>query len=196
MFLSPAHWGVLEHKDNILANFVAPPSPEPRGRAAVYQTLDGARHCFWASFFSTYFFLLKHQPFYLGLMNTHICVQFLFDVCIPLWSCDHNEGSEHLYRPPVSLCPLVIPTPVLPSLLLRWWWWWFSRFKLCPTLLWPRGLYPAGLLCPWGSPGKNTAVGCHFILQGIFLTQGSNPHLLHWQADSLLLSPWGSPLAR
>ena len=32
---------------------------------------------------------------------------------------------------------------------------------------------------PWDSPGKNTGVGCHFLLQGIFLTQGSNPHLLH-----------------
>ena len=34
----------------------------------------------------------------------------------------------------------------------------------------------------------NTGVGCHFLLQGIFLTQGSNPHLLHWQVDSLPLS--------
>ena len=33
------------------------------------------------------------------------------------------------------------------------------------------------LLCPWDSPGKNTGGGCHFLLQGIFLTQGSNPHL-------------------
>ena len=40
------------------------------------------------------------------------------------------------------------------------------------------------LLCPWDSPGKNTGVGCHFILQGIFPTQGSNLRLLcllHWQ---------------
>ena len=35
---------------------------------------------------------------------------------------------------------------------------------------------------------KNAGVGCHFFLQGIFPTQGSNPHLLHWQVDSLLLS--------
>ena len=35
-------------------------------------------------------------------------------------------------------------------------------------------------------------VGCHFLLQGIFLTQGSNPCLLHWQVDSLLLSHQGS----
>ena len=39
-------------------------------------------------------------------------------------------------------------------------------------------LLPARLLCPWDFPGKNTGVGCHFHLQGIFLTQGSNPHLL------------------
>ena len=48
--------------------------------------------------------------------------------------------------------------------------------------LWPHGLYrlyPARILCPWNSPGKNTGVGCHFLLQGIFLTQGSNPGLLH-----------------
>ena len=34
------------------------------------------------------------------------------------------------------------------------------------------------ILCPWDSPGKNTGMGCHFLLQGIFLTQGSNLHLL------------------
>ena len=32
---------------------------------------------------------------------------------------------------------------------------------------------------PWDFPGKNTAVGCHFLLQSIFPTQGSNSHLLH-----------------
>ena len=53
------------------------------------------------------------------------------------------------------------------------------------------GLQPTRFLCPWDLPGKNTKVGCHSLLQGIFLTQGSNPSLLHflpWQVDSLLLS--------
>ena len=45
----------------------------------------------------------------------------------------------------------------------------------------------------WNFPGKNTRVGCHFLLQGIFLTQGLNPHLLHWQVDSLPLHHLGSP---
>ena len=39
------------------------------------------------------------------------------------------------------------------------------------------GLQPVRLLCPWDSPGKDTAVGCHALLQGIFSTQGSNPGL-------------------
>ena len=49
-------------------------------------------------------------------------------------------------------------------------------------------------LCLWDFPGKNTAVACHFFLQGIFLTQGSNLsllHLLNWQKVSL---PLGSNL--
>ena len=48
----------------------------------------------------------------------------------------------------------------------------------CPTL-WPRGLQPARFLWPWDSPDKNTGVGCHALLQGIFPTQCSNPGLPH-----------------
>ena len=43
----------------------------------------------------------------------------------------------------------------------------------------PHRLYSARLLHPWDSPGKNSGVGCHLLLQGIFLTQGLNPGLLH-----------------
>ena len=46
----------------------------------------------------------------------------------------------------------------------------------------------ARLLYPWDFTDKNTGVGCRFLLQGIFMTQGSNPCLLHCQADSLPLS--------
>ena len=48
----------------------------------------------------------------------------------------------------------------------------------------PYRLQSARLLCQWDSPGKNTGVGCHFLLQEIFLTQEVNPHLLcllHWR---------------
>ena len=60
--------------------------------------------------------------------------------------------------------------------------------QLCLTLLWPCG--PTRLLCPWNSPGKNTGVGCHFLLQGIFLTQGLNLGLLHFRQ---ILCHQGSP---
>ena len=43
----------------------------------------------------------------------------------------------------------------------------------------PQRLWPTRLLCPWTSPGKNTGVGCHSLLRGIFPTEGWNLHLLH-----------------
>ena len=46
-------------------------------------------------------------------------------------------------------------------------------------ILWPHGLYPARLLCPWNFSGKNTGMGSLSLIQGIFPTQGSNPGLLH-----------------
>ena len=58
----------------------------------------------------------------------------------------------------------------------------------------PHGLQPTRLLCPRDSPGKSTGVGCHFLLQGIFLTQGWSLPLLHWQMNSLPLSHQGSPI--
>ena len=51
------------------------------------------------------------------------------------------------------------------------------------------------LLCPWNLQGKNTGVGCHFLLQGIFNTQGLNPLLLLspvWPVDSLATEPFPS----
>ena len=57
--------------------------------------------------------------------------------------------------------------------------------------VWSHGLLLVRLLCPWNFPGKSTGVGCHFLLQGIFPTQGLNRHLpclLHWQADSFYQS--------
>ena len=75
----------------------------------------------------------------------------------------------------------------------------YVRAKLlqsCPTLCDPMDCSPPGSSAQWDSPGKNTGVGCHALLQGIFLTQGSNPHLLcllHWQVGSLSLVPPGKP---
>ena len=58
----------------------------------------------------------------------------------------------------------------------------------------PHRRQPTRLLSPWDSLGTNTGVGCHFLLQGIFLAQGWNLRLLCllcWQAGSLPLAPLG-----
>ena len=65
----------------------------------------------------------------------------------------------------------------------------------CPALCDPMDCSPQAPLS-WDSPGKNTGAGCHALLQGLFLTQGSNLrllHLSHWQAGSLPLVPPGKP---
>ena len=66
----------------------------------------------------------------------------------------------------------------------------FSHVRLCATL------WTVARQAPLASPGKNTGVGCQFLLQGIFPTLGSNLRLLyflHWQADSLPLAQPGKP---
>ena len=50
------------------------------------------------------------------------------------------------------------------------------------------------LLCPWDFQGKSTGVGCHFLLRGIFPTQGSNPGLSHCRQTPYHLSHQGSPV--
>ena len=63
-----------------------------------------------------------------------------------------------------------------------------TLFSLCAVA--------ARLLCPWDFSGKNTGVGCYFLLQGVFPTQGSHLHLLcllHCRQVLYMLSPWGSP---
>ena len=64
--------------------------------------------------------------------------------------------------------------------------------KLYLTLLSPHRLQPTRLLFPWDFLGKNIGVDFYFLLQAIFQTQGSNPHLLNWQMGSLQLSHLGS----
>ena len=58
--------------------------------------------------------------------------------------------------------------------------WLFIMFShsVISNSLWPFGLQPTRLLCPWDSPGKNTGVVCHALLQGISPTLASNPGLL------------------
>ena len=57
----------------------------------------------------------------------------------------------------------------------------------CPTLCYP-------IVCPWSSLGRDTEVGCHSLLQGIFPTRGSNLGLLHCRQMLYCLSHQGIPL--
>ena len=71
-----------------------------------------------------------------------------------------------------------------------------SRTWLSWTFCGPMDCNPPRSSVHGDSPGKNTGVGCHTLLQGIFPTQGSNPHLLcllHCQVCSLPLTPPGKP---
>ena len=79
------------------------------------------------------------------------------------------------------------PSRPLLSLLL------FSQ--LCLTLLRPHGLQPTRLPCSWDFPGENTGMGCHCLLQGIFLTLGLNPHLLLLAGGFFPTEPPGKPPA-
>ena len=76
-------------------------------------------------------------------------------------------------------------------------WEWKVKWK-CSSLVSdssrPHELQPTRLLCLWNSPGKNTGVDCHSLLQGIFPTQGSNPRLLHCRQILYSLSHLGSHL--
>ena len=60
--------------------------------------------------------------------------------------------------------------------------------------LWPHGLEPSRLFCPWDFPGEKTGVGFHFLLQGIFPTQGLDPGLPHCRQTFYCLSHQGSPV--
>ena len=80
---------------------------------------------------------------------------------------------SHLGSPFIYLLPLLLSRSVVSNFLQ------------------PHGLQPARFLCPWDSPGKNTGVGCHFLLQGIFPTQGSNLGLPHCRQMLYLLSGIG-----
>ena len=122
-----------------------------------------AIHTNTVSFYSS----LPNDP--LLWMNAHILNILKLQVFEPSESArERNEAHQAVSGAEITLCTCSLAT-------------------LCPTL------QPTRLLYPWDLPGKNTGVCCHFLLQVIFPNQGSNLHLLHWQAGSLPLSHQGSP---
>ena len=73
--------------------------------------------------------------------------------------------------------------------------WLFSCIVMSNSFAAPWTVAHQAPLCPWDFPGKNIGVCFHFLLHGIFPTQGWNLCLLHWQVDSLPLSHLGSPFS-
>ena len=103
--------------------------------------------------------------------------------------CNHNRMKTHSGKEPVNKLGLYRKKASYVPL-----WWSEIMFTVPFIKLQPHGLQPARLLCPWNSPGKNTGVGCHFLLQGIFLIQGSNTGLLHCRWIPYCLSHRESPI--
>ena len=85
----------------------------------------------------------------------------------PLQAQAEGLGLQNHFKDQALLLCQVLPAKTGP--------WSYSWYSALAHLF----NYSYRLLRPWDSPGKNTGVGCHFLLQGIFLTQGSNPGLLH-----------------
>ena len=104
------------------------------------------------------------------------------------WVIWHQRDSVMWQEPifPLPLLPHLFWYPSHPSGFLlpnklqyeKWKWKWSS--SVMSNSLRPHGLCPTRLLHPWDFPGKNTEVGCHFLLQEIFQTQGLNPDLPHY----------------
>ena len=99
---------------------------------------------------------------------------------------DTKAPPQHLWKPAADQVRVWLTTDCVCVL---------SRSVACSSF-WSYELQPARHLYPWNFLGKNTGVGWHALLQGIFPTQGSNMHLLRLlpqQVGFLPLAPLGKP---
>ena len=97
------------------------------------------------------------------------------------WAVSIETGRGHLYWNSHCIWPVTLMAKGMHAC---------SVTKLCLMLCDLMDCSPPDS-SPWNIPGKNTEVGCHFLLQGIFPTMGLNLHVLHWQTDSLPLTHLG-----
>ena len=137
-----------------------------------------------------FFFLNQFQYFLLlpslWLLDLYYLLLSARLPILKLVSCSGSVVSD-------SLRPYGLYTACQASLSMgfsrqEYWWWLLSRVRLLRSC----GLQPARPLYPWDSPSKTTGVGCHFLLQGIVSTQGSNRGL-SYHRQILPLSYQGSP---
>ena len=118
---------------------------------------------------------------------------FLFSFKNTLWIMYFTVSLLLKYNPfnKHSLSCIIFKAICFKSRNLRFSYWnrvWVLVTQLCPTLCDPMDYSPPHSFVH----GKNTAVGCHFLLQGIFPTQESNPGLLHCSQILYCLSHQGS----
>ena len=112
--------------------------------------------------------LHSHGMLYLCLLliygvSLYSCFIVRFSLLVSqFWSRTFHSVTDHLLCIKHCVCALYKA---------------FSHFQLFAT----PWTVPARLLCPWNFPGKNTGVGCHFLLQRIFPAQGSNLCFLHYR---------------
>ena len=102
---------------------------------------------------------------------------------LPLWNYMFRIDSRSDVKPEIISFSRVCFHVFLPGA------WGFSSVCMPACSLWPHWLWHTRLLCPWDSPGKNTGVGGHSLLQGIFPTLGSNPYLPNYR---WILYPWAT----
>ena len=136
---------------------------------------------------------------------TLICISIriydISDICINVYKLNLGTWKGHSFQ--LCLYSIVLTSSdISKSMQLRWKllnrWISIACLSMCACVcsvvsdsLWPHGLCPSWCLCLWNFPGKNIGVGFHFLLQGIFPTEGLNTcllNLLHRQVDSLPLS--------
>ena len=103
---------------------------------------------------------------------------------------NRDQTSQHRVQSPLwSSFGLSFQPPPPPGLWIELNW----SCSVMSNSLRPYGLQPTRFLHPWDFPGNSPGVDCHFLLQGIFLTQGSKPGLPHCRQTLYHLSHQGSP---
>ena len=113
--------------------------------------------------------------------------------CLSRWTTGEVSLPSFTFCLFLTLSPSFVPFPLAQKITLP-----FKSVSssVVPNSLWPHGLQPTRLVCPWNFPGTDTGVDCHFLLQEIFPTQGSFSGLLHCRQILYWLRYKGSPKGR
>ena len=148
----------------VCAEYVFPESSQQKGNLTAWNTQDEGS--------------LRVIPLALTPREIEALSQLLLFALCSIWSSSHRNIQVStlnlldcflmlLCQPlDTDTLPLPFPFPVLCCCCVA---------KSCPTLCNTMDCRPPGSSVLWDSPGKNPGVGCHFLLQGIFPTQGSKP---------------------